>query len=84
MDPNNSVIKRLWCSNNIVNLLENGAVKCPPHHENTAYIILTPLKPTFFIVKLGFTGYTEYLIMFMQKIFFLLIFAIKAYVVGTR
>ena len=25
------------------------------HHENT-YIILTPIKPHFYIVKLGFTG----------------------------
>ena len=25
------------------------------HHENT-YMILTPLKPHFYIVKLGFTG----------------------------
>ena len=26
------------------------------HHEKHAYIILTPLKPHFYIVKLGFTG----------------------------
>ena len=39
---------------NYIEVIFNPVLLCPSRKH--AYIILTPLKPHFYIVKLGFTG----------------------------
>ena len=52
-----------FCTVQYVVTVYDYSCTCFLHHEKHAYIILNPLNPTFYVVKLGFTGaYISFLI----------------------